>query len=650
MSATQHGKLPQAQGLRDDLDKLLADLAADARPRDMFHATDFVTDAPPLWALATQIEKLQALDIPIRSPKVGEAPGLVFHHASHTASMVWVRFERPREELGASTPSDPAGVATTTLDALRYALTVATHLYPHHVLLDPQRDVSLSVVDALGRPLSERDTIHGSSLGVTALLAAWSFLANTPLPKPVLATGSLAMTPGRTLDIPILDVGGAVAKAEEACALGDADLLLPMENLSDVQEAGLSCATGVAMARDAIGHAFGGDIDDPLRWPEPKGFDPHIALRAIDDLYWHGTLPWPALARRFEHLAHTKTLGSDTALAWARAGACYTHIEDSARAIEAFDRAMAIATEADDDAPLDTRVEVILHTHRAVIFRDLYRFDEATTAARRAVDLATRCRIVKEGVDARGALGQILVAQGEAREGLPLVEGVRDFYTQRHASESPRDHTYVVEALGRVGDRDACRHAYDNAIDIIDTYGLPVQAPGNRAYLDYAFLNAELRFGRRQPEAFAWRDLANQAANATERWNHGWPQAGLDRVSVAAKAWVDESAWRDLAGSIDARVADYRQRNSPIELWQEALGWIEVAIALTAPHTPDDAPIKARQIDAIQRVLIAPALEALPEAAQKTDFFAAQVANLGEAADPQALHEALIALIERAQY
>ncbi len=636
--------------LADDLDRYRKSEA----PRDLVPLRQTFEHAPPLWVDADQQQYLEHLDqaglLMLRKPKAGEAAGVVIDPGMHQGYLVWLRLARKQPAADGSSAPTTSALAATSVDAIRYAVSLSALLYPHHTPLDPTTEIAIELCDARGQPVDRADTIQGSSLGLSALCAAWSLLAAQPLPSDLVATGALARSGALPAACcPVLPVHHLSDKRREVSA-ADARLLEPKDggalahrtpahNPPPSASGGSSsrqllCST----AGEALLHAFGLSspemLTDPERWPAPVNLDVHHALEALDRAYWQegGGLRWPELASQFIHLAQNDALQEARALAWARAGACLTHIGHYSRALELLHRALDLGATA-----LSAKDEVETRTHLASCERDRYRFAEGAREARNAWELGERFRVPKSAINARSTLGLLLMAGGDPAGGLPHLEAARDYYASRRSSESPRNHTYVVACLGRLGRLERARAEACRGRRANETVALPTQRRLNRAYLDHAMLSSELLAYRRDPPSITqWQTLAERAESTAEGFLR-WPGAGLRRVAWAARAWAAPQCAPALLSAINEEIDQARSWKSPIELWQTALSSVEVVLALTATSR-EGSPNATKALQS--------ALEALPPAARQQRHFDNELENLQRKTNASTLR----ALLEREPY
>ncbi len=555
------------------------------RQRALRARLDRQAAALPAWVGPLRPRLEAALGAPLPAdPPVGEALGVVVVGEQG-------RLVRVRAHLEATPGPDPLpappGLSAEALDALHRAVGAVAALYPVPWFADPARDLRFEVLDLRGAPLTLPAPVVGGSLGAAGLLAVWSALVGQPPAPGRCATGALGLPPrGGRPCTPLLEVGDLGPKAAEAAAAG-LELLQPGPDLPDA-------AALVARAFPAHGPGAAG-------LPDPPRFDPGLALELTELAYLRNGdgASWATLAARYQRLAAALP-APRAALARARAGACLCHQGRAAESIPLLQAALA-ACRADTEGT-DAGVEIVTATHLAVSLRDLGRFAEAEARLREAIALGRAARRPVDRVNAESTLGQLLVAIGRVEEGLPLVRAARDFYVGRGAHDCPRNHTYLVTALGRAGRFGEAEEEWAAGVASNARFAEPSQRRNNRAYLDLARLDGRLRGmrdGALPADPPAWDRLltdaeeAHRAAGVGPEGQGPWPAAGLARVRAAAQLRVSPHLAPQLWAGAGRAAAQAAAWGDPESAWQlsamaleaalvgvpEADGWVEAAAA-----------------------------------------------------------------------
>ncbi len=567
----------------------------------------------PFWlpdALAERIGAVLGEALPREPARVGEALGvLAIGQEGHVVRLQAFIESTP---TGERYPRDHALFSPGTVDSLHQAVAAVARLYPYPWVADPERDVRFECLDLHGRPLRLADPIRGGSLAVAALVATWSALCREA-PARTVFTGALGLPPRGRPMTPVIEVEKVDIKRRAAASVG-CSLVAPGD---------------VDCARDAITEAFGEDT-----WTtacRPPRFDPRLALELTDLAYVRNGdgSSWRTLAQRFARLQDAGLDEAARIRAAARYGACLTHSYDYTGAIPVLEQALAWSKEHPD--AIDAAIEVVTATHLGVAYRDAYRLREAETVLREAIALAHRTRSVVERVNAESTLGQLLVACGELEEGLALVRATRDFYVERRSFECPRNHTYLVTALVRSGDWAAARAEYDEGC--VDNVKLaePHQRVNNRAYLDLAYLDGQLRRLRAEGDRDAWRALDDDITTALKNFGgRHWPGEGLRRIAGAVKLRLEPERRTERATAL----LDEAASSSGLMAWQLALGALEVV------HVAADLDEARAWVDR--------ALGHLPDGAEA--WHAQRLDAIRRAGDLRALQDAVGALVAAAQY
>lgn len=614
--------------LRRRMDEAVASYRNDRRFAVRHEVERLLETGPPWWVPADTRSALEGLGIPIPdiSSPAGRALGVIALPTGD-ARLVWV--DAALHE-GDDTPSHaaPKALSAEAAESVWYGARIAVRLYPYHWPLAPREDLRFRLLDLQGVPVDTVEPIRGQSLGLTGLVATWSLLSGRPAREPLVFTGALGYA-DRLREAPIVEVEDLPAKREETARAGGR-FVRPWER--DVPA--LPPDEPVRTVAEALTAAFGPRWDAPKQCRRPPHFDAALALESLDLAYRRNGdgLRWSELGERFEALCADGTLPQpQKALALARAGACWTHVNDVPRALRSLEEALAIVESAGPNA-VEGETELRVRTHLANAYRSEYRFAEAEAMARTSVSLGESLRLHRDAIKARSTLGQIFVVVGRTEAGLRYVAFARDFFDASRSPECVRSHTYVVQALARAGRLEEARREHALGLEHIAARSEPQHRRSDRAYLDYALLDGELRGLRRQPVDSGWVALAEAASRALEGLAAPWPRLGLQRVHDAA-------ALRLARGdSSRERVLDRARRDAdrwcerPILAWHAALVLVEAALV----------ELERSGDERMARTYLAEALARFPGAHARS-FFAPHLDPLHSTVSPPSIRGLLAA-------
>jgi tetratricopeptide (TPR) repeat protein len=519
----------------------------------------------PHWVPPPMREDLARLGLEPQAAVVGRALGVLWMQGR--ARLVRLEVQR-HESDGVQERPLPAVLSTQSADSLCKAAHLALQLYPYPWLLSPRLHLEFRLCNLSGHDVELPEQVVGSSLGLAALVATWSCLCDRPIRDGLIFTGALE-------DEAVVRVEHVSAKHAEAHEAG-ALLLLPASNLGDVRHRdGVQLVSG---AGEVLTVAFGADWNSPERCPLPPKRDVALMFERLDLNYRNNgdSRKWPELGLLFESFSQTPTLPKAKRLrALARAVACRTHCANLARGT-----LIRLQTELEAMSPeeLDGPYEIEARTHLAMAYRDAYLFEAAIREAKAGWNLGKRLRLHREAQNARSTLGQILVGMGLASEGLEHVREVRAFYEERGSNECPRNHTYVVDALSRLGSFQEAEAEYRLGLRHNEERNNSLQRKANRVFLDYAFLNGRLRCLRRQGDASGWASLREASRKALENESTGWPRMGLERIHDAATLRCEpQSSEREriLTRAVE-RLCQYWQQ--PLFQWQQGMVLLEYVL------------------------------------------------------------------------
>jgi hypothetical protein len=568
----------------------------------------------------------------LRPIPAGQTLGVITLNEPGEAALVLVQVECAdlSRELE---PEPPERLEPEAVSMLYQGAALALLLADQYDVRDVRRAFRFRVRQVDGSPLDVPARIAGGSLGLAALVATWSLLSNQPVCGGLVFTGCVGT---RGKELVLHRVSHVAIKAQEVFSLG-ARLVLPHTNVGELPST--SNLQAVEDVPQALEVAFGSDWSASSRRPPPAG-DLKTVEEHLEQDYWAVRGGWAMLAERFECFAertHPNPRRSGKALA--RAGACWTHLNEMEKANHLLARAGQVLASARHELRISDALEI--SNHLAVFYRDSYRFEEAI---QKLTGILCHPRVdphSREAVDARSTLGQILVCTGQWDEGLPHVEAARDYYDQEEEPGCSRNHTYVVDALARAGALEEARkeHALGSRHNRERNAQDPSAMRRNQAYLDYALVNGELRALRAVSDPEEWNRLAILTKNLPGATEVGvWPGIALERVRDAIQLRrVPSSADRD---RIRQAALSGATELFPLFSWHRAL--VSVEAALSELDRGGDT--------SLARTWLEEGLRKMPgfEGAQR--FFAPYLLGIRNAGDPEALMRAIRALLDAEQY
>ncbi|WP_224242890.1 tetratricopeptide repeat protein [Hyalangium gracile] len=527
-------------------------------------------------------------------------------------------------------PPTPAGLRSDAVDGLYDGAAMALSLYELFDVRDPRRSFHFQVGQIDGAPLDGSLTVEGRSLGLAALIATWSLLSGRAVRTGQVFTGVLGRPSQGMALRKVQEVASKVQEVEAAGALlvgprANAEELSPSRSVLLVEE-----------APQALRAAFGDDWNDPAQ-RRVRSQDIKAVAQRLEQDYLMGFGGWAQLADRFERFANwPEQIPSVRSRALARAGACWTHINE----IEQAHRCLQAAAALVENPRLRHDDVLVIHNHLAVFYRDTYQFEEGlqelATALKSGGD-----RNSDEFVNVESTRGQILSCQGRPEEGLSQLRRARDHYDENQDVGCGRNHTYVVDALMRAGRLKEAReeHALGTRHNAEKNAHVSGAQSLNRAFLDYALWNGELRALRGEGGSAPWERLEQQLqASPVSESLLDWPRIGLERVRGAVRL-------RRLPGRVErdevrrAALGGIRQGH-PLFAWHRGL--VSVEAALSELERQGD-PVLARQ-------WLEEGLRWVPPFDSARRFFAPYLERIQQATDPHALLLAIKALLDAEQY
>jgi tetratricopeptide (TPR) repeat protein len=561
----------------EELQRRLAEAAEHYRkdPRTIIklQVHEVIPHGIPFWTPPSLREPLQSWGIVPQAGVLGQALGVVMWNQRAILVAVTVSIEHNDSLQEVPLPTClSAGSAASLRDAAQVAL---AH-YPHVRSLDISRQLRFRLLDLSGEPLDlPEKIIEGSSLGLAAAVATWSTLAQAPVPPELVFTGALeALLPGG--ETRVGRVGQVLAKLQGVAAAG-ARLVFPTANLAEVELAPGSVAVG--SVAEAFARAFGPDWTSLPVCQPPPAHDVLADLEWLNLLYKRHPDParYPELAKRFEDLAGSPALPiARRPLAVSRAVACWTQCDRLSPV--GLEQLRNIVERLDPDE-VDGADEVTARTRLAMAYRSLYRFEDARIQAEKAWRLGQDLRIHDEKVKARSSLGQILVAMGRVEEGLPHVRAALEHFERYSSPVCSRNHCYHIDALSRLGRFDEVEREYEHALQHCETRVEERARRRQRAFLDYARLNARLRLQRVTPFPHArWELLHEEARRALEGLDSEWPRLGLERIRDAAALRL-HSRMEAREAMLSRAVGRYSASQSRLLAWQCGLVFLEAALS-----------------------------------------------------------------------
>ena len=520
----------------------------------------------PHWVSPSMRAELGQLGLRPVPAAVGTALGVITRGAE--AQLLQVEVRR-RESAGIQEFPTPLSLSAESAMSLWAGAHAALQLYPDALPIEPRLELEFRLYELGGQELSTVEPIIGGSLALAALVAAWSCLCGRPPREGVVYTGALEG------DV-VAGVADVAQKHAEALAAGFS-LVLPLTNAKELRvDEG---SRPVMDAGEVLAEAFGPDWAAPTRCPRPTQGDALLAYERLDLLRRNNVdaRRWPELAARFESFSTSQALPRAKRLrALACAVSCLTHCDRLAGTTLARLKA---ELELLGPEELDSMDEVEARTHLASAYRDAYLFDDAIQEAEKAWTLARNLRLHGEAAKARSSLGQILAASGRHEEGLGHVQVACKFFEERGSSECPRNHTYVVDALCRMGQVEEAKEEYLRGLNHNEERNPLAQQKMNRAFLDYALLNGRLRRLRVQAAPADWESLRADSLRALEGVQGDWPRTGLERVhAAAALRCVEDPSERErlLCAAAERTCA---RREQPLLRWQSGMVMLEASLA-----------------------------------------------------------------------
>ena len=523
-----------------------------------------------------------------------------------------------RRALGAR---DELALGAQSREAVRHALELAVRLARR----DRDRDPSWYCLRAAQPDAVAALRIEGGSLGAAVLVSAVALLTDRRVRPGTVITGKLTATG--------IDVVGGLEQKLDGAFEGRADVrrvIVPSRNapLVDARERGV----------DVIGVATHGELLEAALEPATPSVRPERAVeaaRAAFERGWQGWL-WPAQHEPLERLAgelpaERPDLRVEVLTLLA---AVKRHLGAPDASLSVLKQALEIVESDDGREAVPDRPLTELYQHLALTFQKLCRFEEATAAADRAVEVARAGRLRGEQLEAHGCAGLVALARGAAdvavshqREALRLV------HLQRPQS-CPRTHGYLIEALGRRGDLEAARAQYREGLEHLEAR--PRDGHDTReAWLRTSFASALAHHG-------GWSEILELLeAPPVRRSIASDPLPGL-----LARRWLGlaraasgarEEGWSLLAAS----PAAYGRLMPHVAFLAHSNVLFEARSRLEAEAFSDDT--RGRAIVA---------LAAFPQYGESPRFFGGEVRATERALyadDPLALHAALERLLDRAQ-
>lgn len=575
--------------------------------------------------------RLRRIAHPVLSPPVpGEALGVVTLPEPGAAALVIVRVHRMDPERD-PVPEPPAGLRSDAVEGLYSGAAQALLLYNRYDVRDPRRAFRFQVTQLDGSPLTYPQPLEGGSLGLTALVATCSLLAMEPVHGGLVFTGAVSMpSEGEALK----GVQGLAIKAREVHAAG-ARFVVPGASAGELP----NLATGVVpvdSTREALVIALGADWDSPERCASQ--LQPARTVEGqLEGDYSRCEGGWESLAERFERFASRPDLSPRMrGKALARAGACWTHLNDATRAQALLDRAHQLLEM--ERSRLRQEDALIIINHLAVLYRDAYQFDEALHLlgkALRGVDSNT-----DEAVNARSTLGQILVCTGRWDEGLPHVMAAREHHDAEQSTDCPRSHCYVLEAYARAGRLEEARREYELGTrhNRERNSNAPQVRRRNQAFLDYALWNGELRAARGMRGPGPWARLAAVTEQLPSLPGEAWPGPALDRVRSAIRLRTLRSS--EEREALRQRALQQAQTPFPLLNWHWGLVSVEAALSeLERGGEPE-----------LARRWLAEGLQKMPRLGAAQRFFAPGLERVRHALEPEQLLSAIKLLLDTEQY
>ncbi len=470
--------------------------------------------------------------------------------------------------------------------------------------------------------------IHGSSLGAAAFVSAHALWSRRALRPGTAVTGCL-------LDGRLVPVGAMEAKVRTL--MGRADVRRLVVPTGDYAHAA-AVATELGLGCEVRGVSTLDELLDTCVAPVPLA-RPHIEKEVADartewDEAWQ-RWRWPAVRERLSRLLFDVPTGRPDlrVRVLTMLGASYRHLGDMAAALDALGEALAVLATEEADAKVGDYDRSFAHRHLALVYKQLFRFEEAEEAALAAITHARSARNVGSIGSGLGTAGLVALAAGDAARALGYFEEALRHNADFDAARVPRSIAYVVLALGRIGDFGAARERYREALSLIDALGASSRTRADEQWLrTYAAEAAHLAL--RPDEVLEMLD-APCIREAMEQ---------LPLPGLRARRWLGLA--EVATGEVDRGLS--RLASAPSVHPHTKSEEIRLAAQLGVLHEAEARASRGLlDGDARGRALLA--LEHLPSGPDAETYFGSRVpvvrALLGESREGEALVDALRALL-----
>ena len=310
--------------------------------------------------------------------------------------------------------------------------------------------------------------VEGASLSAAAFASAMSLWSHRPMRAACAITGAVGLRRGAPGPMggqgdrqggqqasptvaPIEGVGDIEAKVLAAAAARCQRIIVPQRDAAAAQAVARRDESSI----EVVGVATTAQLLDAALEKRPTApLSPDRAVgRAMGDFRggWQ-TWRWPGMVEQLSRLATElpATRADLTVTVATMRGAVARHLgspEDS----------LALLTEAQAraDSPLGRRsvpdhVLGLLHRHLSLTHRQLCRFDEASAAARRAVEIADRARLRGDLIKALGCAGIVAMSTLEPTRAAALLGRALEVAHEHDPTTAPRTSAYLIDALGMV--------------------------------------------------------------------------------------------------------------------------------------------------------------------------------------------------------
>ncbi len=302
-----------------------------------------------------------------------------------------------------------------------------------------------------------RSQIDGPSLGAAALVSAISLWSERPIRARTVVTGAVRGDA-------VLPVGEMEAKVDAAAQHGADRIVVPASDAAEARRcaAGRVAVVGVGTLEALIAETLS---------PAKARAHPDRAMdeaRRVFSTGWRG-YRWPTVRETLSRLGGTLPEGRlDLRVeALARSAAAHRHLGDPARSLDLLHEAELIALSEEGRRAVPDGPLTYLFQQTAMTHRQLCRFEDAATAAARAVEIARSARLRGELIKALGCAGLVAMARGETEGAIEAFAESLEVAERHDPSRNARTRAYLIEAHAAAGDEPGARIQAKAALDAL---------------------------------------------------------------------------------------------------------------------------------------------------------------------------------------